>query len=238
MTDGIEFVRRVIYKGKAKEDYVTTRLRLYKASISKSTASIPPDPDSLLQALKRVHAIVYVWIRSHETHIDHIPYRECGWEWSEERRRVSPVWFVGPQLPSSIRNVSKSKKSTSEYPEDADDESEEGEGGRFSKRKKSTQSPANNTKKRKVTKVRLSVGKRCSGRDFEQLESKDGDEQLHSEDERSESEHDYQELLESDEGYSGVLESDDGTTDTEDTDESDWEMSDFKSSSSEEEWEP
>ena len=179
---------------------------------------------------------MYVWIRSHETHIDHIPYRECWWEWSEERRRVSPVWFVGPQLPPSIKYISKSKKSKSEHPEDADDESEEGEGGRFSKRKKSTQSPTNNKKKRKVTKVRLSVGKRCSGRDFEQLESKDDDEQLDSEDEQSESERDYQELLESDEGYSGVLEND-GTTDTKDT-KNDWEISDFKSRTSKQAWEP
>ena len=76
----LEFVRSVIYNGKPNEDYLATRFRLYKESSAKSTTIIPPDSDSLSQSLKRIHCIVYVWIRSHLSHIDHIRYRDYGWK--------------------------------------------------------------------------------------------------------------------------------------------------------------
>ena len=253
ISDGIEFVRRVIYKGRAKEDYITTRLRLYKASKSKSTANIPPDPDSLLQALKRVHAILYVWIRSDECHIDLLPYRDFGWEWCEDQKVVAPVWFIGPQLPPTIKKKSKSQKSESSNPEDADDESEN-EGGKLSKRKKKS-NKTKNTKKRKVNQEEPPPCEReaepfeSKEDDSEQLDSEDIDsekfESEDSSDERLESGTNDQEQSEKDDGdSSGDLESedaDDETTATEDmkSDESDWELSDFKSSSeSDDEWKP
>ena len=90
-----EFVRKVIYNGRPTEDYIDTWVRLYKSSGSKSTLMIPPDPDSLAQAIKRAHYQVYIWLRSNETYIKSLKYQEFGWRWCEERKMAWPVWFVG-----------------------------------------------------------------------------------------------------------------------------------------------
>lgn len=47
-----EFIRTVVYSGKVGESYVRTRVRLYKEMKSKSSSSIPPDPDSVEQAIR------------------------------------------------------------------------------------------------------------------------------------------------------------------------------------------
>ena len=116
-----EFVRKVIYNGKAKEGYTQTRVRLYKTSISKSTLMLPPDQNSLLQAIKRVHHQVYTWLRSNETNIDVLRYQEFGWKWCQERQMIMPIWFEGLQIPPEIKQNRRK-----EYV-DADDEGDEEE---------------------------------------------------------------------------------------------------------------
>ena len=117
-----EFVRKVIYNGKAKEGYTQTRVRLYKTSISKSTLMLPPDQNSLLQAIKRVHHQVYTWLRSNETNIDGLRYQEFGWKWCQERQMIMPIWFEGVQISPEIK-----RNRRKEYVEDADDEGDEEE---------------------------------------------------------------------------------------------------------------
>ena len=74
----MDLVRKVVYTGKTKENYIQTRIRLYKSSTPKSTTMIPPDPDSLLQAIKRVHYQVFIWLRSHEENMNSLRYQEFG----------------------------------------------------------------------------------------------------------------------------------------------------------------
>ena len=50
-----EFVRTVLYSGKQRESYIETRIRLYQEMKMKSSMSLPPDPDSVVQVIKRVH---------------------------------------------------------------------------------------------------------------------------------------------------------------------------------------
>ena len=79
-----EFIRTVLYAGKKKETYLETRVRLYKTRKIKSSTSLPPDPDSIVQAIMRVHLQVYPWVRSGIIYIDHIIYNKYGWKWSQD----------------------------------------------------------------------------------------------------------------------------------------------------------
>ena len=107
---------------------------------------IPPDPDSLAQSIKRVHFQVYTWIRSHETHIDSLRYQEFGWEWSEERKLVWPVWFVGLQIPPEIK---RSRRNHVDDAGDADDERDDAR-VRNRKRKCCTKGKGKKAKKQNV----------------------------------------------------------------------------------------
>ncbi len=79
--DGInnvrEIVRSVIYSGKDNEDYVETRIRLYKSLKSKSSMSWPPDPDSVVQVIKRAHCQAYVWYHCRQRIINQLDLGEC-----------------------------------------------------------------------------------------------------------------------------------------------------------------
>jgi hypothetical protein len=45
------FVQTVLYSGRKSEPYIETRARLYDQQENKTSANLPPDPDSLLQDL-------------------------------------------------------------------------------------------------------------------------------------------------------------------------------------------
>lgn len=78
--DGLkEFIRTVIYSGKENESYVETRIRLYQNLKSKSSMPLPPDPDSVLQVIKRAHHQTYLWLRCCERMVDRLPFEGNGW---------------------------------------------------------------------------------------------------------------------------------------------------------------
>eukprot|EP00794_Sanderia_malayensis_P017944 gene17944-biopygen12930 len=90
-----EFIRKIVYNGAAEETYVQTRINIYRNMKSKSSLPLPPDPDSVREAIKRVHCQVFTWIRCCKVTIEDIPADENGWRWDE-------VWFKGRQFPPSI----------------------------------------------------------------------------------------------------------------------------------------
>ena len=47
------FIQTVMYSGGKSESFVETRARLFDQQKNKTSTNIPPDPDSLLQDLKR-----------------------------------------------------------------------------------------------------------------------------------------------------------------------------------------
>ena len=52
---------------KTNGSYVDTRIRLYQNLKTKSSASLPADPDSICQEIKRVHLQSFIWINCLQT---------------------------------------------------------------------------------------------------------------------------------------------------------------------------
>ena len=99
------------YTGKDDEDYVTTRIRLYQNLKVKSSMTIPPDPDSVVQVIKRSHHQVYQWLRCCSPWVDTLSFEDNGWIVEEEDSQpvVKPVWFTGTQLPPSAQKKNTKK---------------------------------------------------------------------------------------------------------------------------------
>ncbi len=132
-----EFIRTIFYGGNSNQTYVETRIRLYNDMKVKSSMCIPPDPDSVIQVIKRAHYQIYHWIRSTEINIEPIDYQQLGWKWSDEQQLVVPIWFTGSQLPPSLRNKRK-KKQSSDNDNQEDVESDDERSTKRPKRKKKT----------------------------------------------------------------------------------------------------
>ena len=47
-----EFIRTIVYSGNKSEGYVETRVRLFQNLVSKTSQSVPPDPDSAEQCIR------------------------------------------------------------------------------------------------------------------------------------------------------------------------------------------
>ena len=107
------FVQTVMYSGKSSESYVETRINLYKQQKQKTSANLPPDPDSLLQALRRVQLQVYVWRRLYEIWINHVDPLLYGWRYCVVEDMLLPVWFTGNQFPQSLRRKRRGEIATS-----------------------------------------------------------------------------------------------------------------------------
>ena len=75
---------------------VETRIRLYKAMKTKSSQALPPDPDSMTEAIKRMHFKTYYWLRFNDRIPDEIDYSKNGWK--EESGIVVPIWFTGKYI--------------------------------------------------------------------------------------------------------------------------------------------
>eukprot|EP00794_Sanderia_malayensis_P005892 gene5892-biopygen4894 len=75
----------------------------------KSSMSLPPDPDSLSQVIKRAHHQAYFWLRCIEKKIYQLEVGNYGWRWCEERRLMTPVWYTGDQLPPSFKSKRRRK---------------------------------------------------------------------------------------------------------------------------------
>ena len=53
---------------KIRESYVSTRVRLYKNLKTKSSVSLPADPDSICEEIKRVHLQSFIWCNCLKNH--------------------------------------------------------------------------------------------------------------------------------------------------------------------------
>ncbi len=105
--DMIEFIQKMMYKGNVGEDLVDTRVRLYKAMKTKSSLALPPDPDSMRQAILRVHYQCFYWLRFHMTTVPQISLESNGWTVDLEDSLVFPVWFTCDQMPKKQKEQKK-----------------------------------------------------------------------------------------------------------------------------------
>ena len=130
----------VIYSGKEGESYVETRIRLYQNLKTKTSMSIPPDPDSAVQVIKRSHHQVFQWLRCCYAWIETLPLESNGWIIEEEDSKpiVKPLWFTGSQLPPSAVNKKNKKKPRAAVTSGniADDETDDDNSDKSPKHKK------------------------------------------------------------------------------------------------------
>ncbi len=86
--------------------------------------SLPPDPDSLSQVIKRAHHQAYFWLRCIGKEINELEVENYGWRWCEEWRLMTPVWYTGDQLPPSFKSKRR-RKIQQDNSDDGDADSEE-----------------------------------------------------------------------------------------------------------------
>ena len=103
----MRFIQIVLYAGKKDEGYVDTRIRLYKKQTQKSSMSLPPDPLSCKQAIKRANYQSYFWTRCSEKNLCPPSFEMNGWIYDSESEIVKPIWYDGQQFPPSMRTKGK-----------------------------------------------------------------------------------------------------------------------------------
>jgi len=103
-----KFIQTVMYNGTEEEEYIATRVRLYKKQSTKTSIALPPDPDSCKQAIKRAHFQSYYWNNCLQSEIEPINVEENGWCIKD---KIYPLWYTGPQLPPSCSKKKKTSKS-------------------------------------------------------------------------------------------------------------------------------
>ena len=92
--DVIKFIQTICYSGKPNESLVDIRVRLYKNQKIKGSVSLPADPDSMKQAILRVHHQLYYWLRLDSEIVDAIPLEVNGWKVVENTNHILPIWFT------------------------------------------------------------------------------------------------------------------------------------------------
>ena len=102
------FFRTCMYSGKEKDEYVTTRIKMYERQKIKSSSTLIPDESSADQHLKRSDLQALVWYQCLEQNIDYPPIENRGWESTPDG--LYPTWFTCTQFPESL-SVQESTKS-------------------------------------------------------------------------------------------------------------------------------
>ena len=64
--------------------------------------------------LRRAQYQIHVWRSSSRNTVDHKDPKEYGWSWNEEEEIMTPVWFIGLQIPPTLKKTTKRKQSLSD----------------------------------------------------------------------------------------------------------------------------
>ena len=78
MKSAKEFIRSVVYAGESLENYVDTRVRIYRNLRRKTSMAIPRDPDSMELAIKRAQLQTFIWLRCCEQNVQTLDPEESG----------------------------------------------------------------------------------------------------------------------------------------------------------------
>ena len=109
MQNVLLFVQTVLYSGTSNETYVDTRVRLYKKLKNKSSLSLPADPDSMSQEIKRCHLQSYIWLNCLQGVISELDPENYGWYVGNDDE-MHPTWFTESQFPPFLRKVNRNRK--------------------------------------------------------------------------------------------------------------------------------
>ena len=88
-----KFIQQACYSGQQNENLVGTIVRMYKKMKTKSSLTLPLDPKSMTQHIRRVCFQLYEWIQFNAKMLPQTDYRNNGWEWDEGENQVVPKWF-------------------------------------------------------------------------------------------------------------------------------------------------
>ena len=87
-----DFIRSVVYACESSENYLDTRVRIYKNLKRKISMNIPTDLDSEELAIKRAHLQIFTWLSCCKQDIQNLDLEELGWK-STDDELIKPLWF-------------------------------------------------------------------------------------------------------------------------------------------------
>ena len=90
--------------GEINEEYVDTRVNGYDRLKTKTTQNILPDPDSVVQHIKRANLQCYQYKHCTENWLTLIDPCSSGWT-REESGELVPLWFNGKQFPNELEKT-------------------------------------------------------------------------------------------------------------------------------------
>ena len=93
-------LRTVMYASLDYENYVQTRVRMYKMQKIKSSVTLLPDTNSAEQHIRRSDYQAYIW---QQCVVQDIQYHSLqGRGWKESNTGVHPQWFTCPKFPQIL----------------------------------------------------------------------------------------------------------------------------------------
>ena len=57
--------------------------------------TLPPDPGSVTQAIKRVNLQIKIWLQFLKHNMTFSSFEQNGWKWCSDKSIMAPVWFDG-----------------------------------------------------------------------------------------------------------------------------------------------
>ena len=84
-----KFIQTVCYSEKEEESLTETRVPVYRQMKTKTSQSLPPDENSMLQKIKPINCKIYYWSRVDEAIISDV------WFVDNENEEVRPLRFTG-----------------------------------------------------------------------------------------------------------------------------------------------
>ena len=84
MKSAKEFIQSVVYAGESFENYLNTRVWIYKSLKRKTSKIIPPDLDSEELVIKRAHLQIFAWLSCYKQNIQNLDLEELRWKSTDD----------------------------------------------------------------------------------------------------------------------------------------------------------
>ena len=91
--DTVNFIKEICYNGSEIESPVDVRVKIYKSMKTKSSQSLPPDPKSMEQHIRRCNCQLMIWLSCDQANHQCISLDGGGWIVKNEQ--MQPIWFLG-----------------------------------------------------------------------------------------------------------------------------------------------
>ena len=90
--DTVNFIKEICYNGSEIESLVDVRVKIYRSMKTKSSQSLPPDPRSMEQHIRRCNCQFMIWLSCDQGNHQCISLDGSGWLVKNER--MQPIWFL------------------------------------------------------------------------------------------------------------------------------------------------